>query len=49
MYLNKKSEKTERENGQKNTSLTAGFLNGFPQYNMLIDSNIENCLIDNKF
>jgi len=48
MYLTKKSEKTELENGQKNTSLTAEFLNGLRQYNVLKNSNIENCLIDNK-
>ena len=49
MYLIKKREKTERENRQKNTSLTARFFNVLGQANMLIYSNIENCLIDNKF
>jgi len=42
-------EKTGCENRQKNTSLTAGFLNGLQQYNMLKNSNIENCLINKKF
>jgi hypothetical protein len=42
-------EKTDCENGQKNTSLTASFLNGLRQFNVLKNSNIDNFLIDNKF
>ena len=49
MYLIKKMEKTDCENGQKNTSLTAGFLNRLRQYNVLKNSNIDNCLINNTF